>query len=267
MLDKNRYMTLSCIESKNNNCLFGCLRKLFSEIKMSRADKIRKDLKLKNGLISYQDIPKIIEYLKINSHIEVYNHIGEIIIECNNYNINNTYRLALVAEHYYVIEEIESNKKCEDCGMIYKETHECNIDTIMYYNNNITKNNLGNYIKPKSNKKIQIEQDIINDMFIFDLETFGNKESNDIHNVYALGYSHKNQYKQYYGKESGNELLKLVSSLNGTIFSAFNGSKFDYYFILKHIARTAKWHRFILDNGRILSIEWYNTLPDNVVIN
>ncbi|MGZ5551915.1 MAG: DNA polymerase, partial [Nitrososphaeraceae archaeon] len=175
------------------------------------------------------------------------------------------HKLALIAEHYYVIEEISQEKKCEYCGRIYKDEHKCDVNKILYYNDKIKKQDIDEcrYIKPLS-KGNKIDEDIVEKMFIFDLETFAGE--NDAHNIYALGYTHMGKYEQVYGKNSGDMLLEKISSLNGVTFSAFNGSRFDFYFILKHIARTAVWHKFILDGGRLLSIEWYNKLPESVTI-
>src|SRR5947208_1116568 len=158
-------------------------------MKFKRADKIRNDLGLGKDLIDYKDIPKILKYLNITNIFQIFNCKGEIIIEIDNENnegifsnmkkneiiTKQIHKLALIAEHYYVIEEISD-------------------------------------------------------------------EENDVDNIYALRYTHMGKYEQVYGKNSGDVLLEKISSLNGVTFSAFNGSRFDFYFILKHIARTAVWH-------------------------
>jgi hypothetical protein len=138
------------------------------------------------------------------------------------------HKLTLIAEHYYVIEEISQKKKCEYCGRIYKDEHKCDVNKILYYNDKIKKQDIDEcrYIKPLS-KGNKIDEDIVEKMFIFDLETFAGE--NDVHNIYALGYTYMGKYEQVYGKNSGDMLLEKMSSLNEVTFSVFNGSRFDFY--------------------------------------
>ena len=107
------------------------------------------------------------------------------------------HKLALIAEHYYVIEEISQEKKCEYCGRIYKDEHKCDVNKILYYNDKIKKQDIDEcrYIKPLS-KGNKVDQDIVEKMFIFDLETFAGE--NDAHKGWALSFDSLSKFHYLY---------------------------------------------------------------------
>src|SRR2546425_11935527 len=101
-----------------------------------------------------------------------------------------------------------------------------------------------------------------------DFETFSTDETN-YHSVYAVGFtlycSNKtDDVKIYYGMDSLDKFINNLLQMEDTILNAYNGSGFDFYFILNKMLDTQKFeiHNMVLNNGKLMNLEFSKRMTE-----
>ena len=163
--------------------------------------------------------------------------------------------LLKIAGHVYLVKDTTVYKnRCTKCGdfrdLGIETTHKCSQTKLSYYQNKICENDTL-VVKPlrKDHKKKWV---------FWDLETMPCGRG-EVHSVYAVGWwdCETERYFVEYGKKSFSKFLKWVGENEGKTYIAFNGAKFDFYFIQNAILnKTNHKPRHINSNGRLLSLCW-----------
>lgn len=160
----------------------------------------------------------------------------------------------LIAGHCYLVLDGHIYKyKCDKCGdtRVYglNKDHKCVRSKVSYYQNKIVKNEIleiKNLRKDKTRKWV-----------FFDLETLpcGKGET---HQVYAVGWYDykKKKYYHSYGRGAMGEFMEWVEKHYNKTYIAFNGCRFDFYFLQKELINANETPKFLLSNGRLLALKW-----------
>ena len=269
-LSHNELIHLYCPKSSKNKCFGTCLIKGIDIYSKKRAFDVRRkcniktDIKidpktsmahqiadhLKVGYIVYHGIAKTDRMIgdSIEDSFKVYCKYG-----IDKY--KTIISLIKIAGHCYLINDKTIYKrKCNKCGIDRKtgirSDHKCSATKISYFQSKICKNPI------MKCSKLRIEKE--KNWVIFDLETLpcGPGET---HMVYAVGwYDYRNDDYQYrYGKNAFNEFMQWTEQHSkGKTYMAYNGYRFDFYFIQNYIINSGNTPSFILNGGRLLSLNW-----------
>ena len=190
----------------------------------------------------------------INQSFKLYAKYGKID--------ENTIDILLLAGHAYLInDKTIYNIKCTKCGDTRKfgieSNHTCNPTRISYYQKQICNND--NILTIKSLKKDKQRKWVF-----FDLETLPCGKG-AVHNVYAVGwYDYQAQkYHVSYGKQSMITFIKWVLKNPGNTYIAYNGAKFDFYFLQNQLLKEKITTNYLNSGGRLLSLKWGGTTTKN----
>ena len=277
------YRKLSTPKTKNNNCGISLLLTDHKKItgKTLYANKIRKLYYTHNNALTPEELDKTAKAIN-HPGFCVENKYGKII---HTYGTGQL-RLMLRSGHYY-FSEIKKMTKCRKCGQIYLEKHDkqnCSIRNNFLNRQKDKKNIVSNSIpkKFKEGEKRLIYVD--GEMFI---QPFNNakvlkyvdKENKEWEQMegkfipYAWGiYDTKlEKYEAYYGKNANKKFIDYLLNLNldkkkktkgyGTIkpiIVAYNGSRFDFHFILNNLLQRGEEVEILLQksSGKLLKVEW-----------
>ncbi len=100
------------------------------------------------------------------------------------------------------------------------------------------------------------------DIIHFDLETF--QESTN-HVPYACGWFNQ-EYKVTYGKDCINAFIDDIINLENKAISAYNGSGFDFYFLINKLTdRGVHVKDIILTNGKVMTFRYGKEESENKV--
>ena len=240
-------------QSKNNDCLFMCIHSALDLKGNYLALDTRKKLGLEKGsMIHIDTIEPIAKHYNISIHlhdmdgerIKIYNSDAEKIVNIMLYITDGN------LGHYVLI--TNEIKNCDKCLHSYfKEGHKCNVRRQMWVNRH---KGLRQVIPSKVFKDIPFQDD---KMFYFDLETFKPNDTDAII-PYAVGWYNKT-YRQLYGSESWNGFMNVILNLEDKIICAYNGSGFDFHFLMTEILnRDIKISNVIMNNGRLMSFTFGN---------
>ena len=243
-------------KSRNNNCLLACIHH-FLDIKTENKfiyEHKRKELGLTEGLISIDKLTDIARHYKIT--INLFN-IGAELVNTYNAGCDKVCNMMLFIQenglgHYVLIEgEV---KLCDKCGKNWIKKHKCNLRRQMWINRMSGKRNV---IPANVNRDTKHDD---SQMFYFDLETFKDEGTFAI-TPYAVGWDCDNVYQQRYGKDAWAEFYNFAIKQRNKILCAYNGSSFDFHFLLNHLLMEGEQIKdMILSNGRIMSF----TFGDNI---
>ena len=243
-------------KSRNNNCLFACIHHFLnikSENKFIYEHK-RKALGIPDGLVSIEKLTDVARHYNIT--INLFNITAELV---NTYNAGCEKVCNLMSYietnglgHYVLIEgEV---KQCEKCGKNWIKKHKCNLRRQMWINRMSGKRNV---IPANVNRDTKHDD---SQMFYFDLETFKDQGTDAI-TPYAVGWYCNEEYQQRYGKDAWNDFYNFAIQQRNKILVAYNGSSFDFHFLLNHLLMEGQEIKnMILNNGRIMSF----TFGDNI---
>lgn len=273
-VDANTTVKFINHKSIGNNCLIQCFNEAYGVSgRELKAAKVRAELKLEPGTkIDMKYIPKLSKYYNtmfpdqqkgyvlINQSLKVllFSHpsgkkVDELIIEDGDDRLN-LIQLCLMNEHYYTY-EVTSYQKCTGCGeklLSSNDTHKCDKNRASFYTSKIS-------CSKNMVRSVKIEEDKIDyeNIVHWDLETFQPADGGVRHEIYASGfYDHK--YKSYYGEDAGRKTIDHFMQMQGRTISAYNGSGFDYTFLLDNLtARGANIENLIMNNGRIMSFTYH----------
>jgi hypothetical protein len=242
-------------KSKNNNCGIVCILK-FLGIKGNtmKPDHVRTLCQLpKDQPLTPIEIKRIAKHFDIG--ITISDEKMQIIISRDLMN-KKVCNLILKSGHYMLLGEETRYKICENknCNRVLLESntdHVCNAKRETYKNNMINGQNDYIPIKPiKEANKIDYDS-----MIFFDLETFPLGKTRS-HEPYACGYYHEKYYVDY-GEGCMTNFVDYIIKQKNTIVSAYNGSGFDYYFLLnKLIEKKVVVSNMILMNGKLLGFKY-----------
>lgn len=248
------YFKIHNYNSKNNNCAIAVfLNQLNIKTNGKRHDQYRKEMNLQpNTKIDYTDLHVLANYFKCS--YSCVNEEYKILVQDLKGKEQADVILCLKNEHYYGL-EITHIHKCESCGKSYIDAHKCNQNRANYYQaeqklklkmHMIRKRNT--VLKPKI-----IYDDVVN----FDFECFQNKYMNKSE-VYAAGYVVGDKYVVHYGKDALKDMVDDFLEMKGKIFNAYNGSRFDNYFIINELhERNISIEKIMISGGRVLSAQFH----------
>lgn len=250
--DENNCIILESPKTKNNNCLFGVYNKYFNQTGNSlKPDNIRKELGIPlNEKIGIELIDKIhnyyLEKLNRGDGYQVVNQDNKIIAMKGN-DINQMIKIYLRNEHYYLM-HFKYKKKCFKCGRIYWNKHTCSKNMVHKYNLRVK--------KMISKQDIEEKKEInYNNVINYDLETFVGPDKKLI--PYACGWLHNGNYHMTYGKNCMNDFVDYLMNQKNIILNAFNGSRFDHYFLIDTLVnKNINVDNIILSNGRVVSFNF-----------
>ena len=279
-LSHNELLRIYCPKSSDNRCFDMCLKKAthskVNSVLNRRQLNIPKNKKINP---SSNDAHLIADSLGVNSYV-VYqgivkpNRIPNDSIDLSlkkicEYGKQNgkIVRLILIAGHFYLIRDNYIYKrKCKNCGKEYARgmpiTHKCDKYNVSYYQKMICKNNVMPSYKLRTDK--------CKNWVFFDLETLpcGVGQS---HSVYAVGwYNYATEtYHHSYGRDSMQQFMDWINTHNDKTYIAYNGSKFDFYFLQNMLIQQNTIPQYLMTNGRLLSLKWnknrvwdlYNFMP------
>ena len=160
----------------------------------------------------------------------------------------------LIAGHCYLVKDTHIyTYECSKCGdtRVYglDKNHKCKPSRVSFYQKMILKNDIMDIKNLRTDKT--------RNWVFFDLETLpcGKGET---HQVYAVGwYDYKaNKYHYSYGKEAMSEFMGWVEKHHDKKYIAFNGCRFDFYFLQNELIKDGENPKFMLSAGRLLSLKW-----------
>ena len=281
-LSPNELIRLYCPKTSNNRCFDMCLIKAKQIINQNNNNKklnpysIRKKLNIptdtrinpkSNHAHQIADLLNIsyrvwLGIINPNRNInDPFHKSLKLYSKYGNINDPNTADIVLLAGHSFLaIDKNVYKLKCNNCGDTRKfgieTTHKCNNTRVSYYKNKICKQNtlkITNLRKDKHKKWV-----------FFDLETLpcGKGET---HNVYAVGWYdfQNNKYYYQYGKQSMQNFMKWIHNNPGNKYIAYNGAKFDFYFLQSSLIKQNIKTNYLNSYGRLLSLKWGGSLTKN----
>jgi len=247
---KNEVIRLTNAKSKNNNCIFLCFI-IGGNMKGNQVkpDVIRQKIGLKFGeKVTIKDVEKVADYFKIGYFL--WNQNWEIIGQKTYDDPMNFIHIYLRNDHYYLV-NITKYDKCKSCGKkMNLNKHKCNINVTNYFQSQIMKNK--SFVRVR---KIKHDPIAYEDVIHYDLETFQDPKAK-CHVPYACGWWNK-EYKVTYGKDCFNQFIDELVKQDNKIISAYNGSGFDFYFIIDTLTeRGVDVTEIILTNGKVMSFKF-----------
>lgn len=241
--------------SDGNNCAINCLKHITDN--KERADVIRKKLGLvPNTHITIDQLAVLSDYFKVR--INVLDFMGKHLKSIGEYAEGCTLLLTHKdgTGHYRIVKNTVDQIKCASCGAlygVYQKNHFCNPNKMKYY----TKQKMGYEIVLQSKKCSRTENMDYDNMIYFDLETFINDKG--IATPYACGW-HNTDYQVRYGEGCMNEFIEMLGKETNKVVCAYNGSRFDFYFLLNEfIKRDIEVRDFLINNGRLMGFSWGGT--------
>ncbi|MDR3478843.1 MAG: hypothetical protein P4M14_12535 [Gammaproteobacteria bacterium] len=257
-------------KSKNNNCLIQCFNHAYGVSgRELKAAKVRKELKI--GAEEMIDMDYVIPMSKwYSKRFKQQRGVALVIKKLDllkfdhplysqeEYKLsedqdNDMVRICLMNEHYDTY-KVVCYRKCDVCGQKTKDiSHKCNKNVASYYNTKISK-------KKDMVKSNKIAEDKIDYESIvhWDTETFqpGGKDGVR-HQIYASGFYDRG-YKVYYGEEAGEKSINRFLKMENRIINAYNGSGFDYIFLMDELtARRAYIEDMVMNNGRLMAFSYH----------
>ena len=279
-ISQNETVRLISPKSKNNNCLPQAI--LFACGSKKRAHILKKKRGLDiNVMWDYEKdgewlVDQIKEAkkrgvkiydLKVKPNRVLYNNL------CSTYKTlfeypkrkTNPINIGLIGEHFYVIENMTYEGVCSKCGqkcknMMAHHKKGCNPKKLLYYQTTKQKQNWlrGTSLRYDSKKENWV---------FFDLETFGDLSNHSLCKVYAVGWydCKENKYYNSYGKNSMKTFIEYVLSHKNKKYMAYNGCRFDFYFLNHHLIQKKITTDFLLNSGRLLALKWGTAGEENEV--
>ena len=258
-------------KSKNNNCFPQAI--IYASKSKKRAHNLKQKRKLEpNAMWDYEKdgkwlidrIPKakrrgvVIYDMKVKPNRDAYSNLPSTYKTLFEYpkNKSNPINIGLIGEHFYVIEKITYKGKCGKCGQECKNLMEhskkgCNKRKLLYYETKVKNQSFlrGTSLRYDSKKENWV---------FFDLETFGDVSNHSLCEVYAVGWfdCKTNKYHSSYGKNSMKKFMEFVLSHNNKKYIAYNGCRFDFYFLNHHLIQNKITTDFLLNTGRLLALKW-----------
>lgn len=238
-------ITLYNPKSINNNCIIMCFN---YHLNLKGNGKFKPNtVRKKSGIpfgekIKYSDIRKICDYYNKENELCGFILYDENFIPILHYNCDQTQafyengeskirivHLYACADHCYNIIK-PCKKKCGKCGRVAYNHTSCPIDRQNFYANKKLKQRFVTIKKIKEEPLLDYE----NKLVYFDLETL---QTDFQHEVYAVGWYDNNGYKQEYGRGSMNKFMDYISTVEEKTITAYNGSSFDFYFLMKELLK------------------------------
>lgn len=266
---KDAFIHLHNHKSTGNNCLFACFNAAYGVAgNVVKPSSVRKELGLKEDVkVNMKYIRKISDYYNkklkqkkgyvlINQENEIikFNHPMGKAVEEYDHRDDAVVRLYIAHEHYFTYDCIVYYK-CQECGQKLSSKsseHTCNPQKASYHNHIITKQK--DVVRNKSivaKSKINYEE-----VVHWDLETF---EPTDgvRHQVYASGFYDK-KYKVFYGQDAMDKTIDYFLNMKNKTISAYNGSGFDFYFLIDYLtARGATIEHLLINGGKVMTFEFF----------
>jgi hypothetical protein len=256
MTKRTTTIKIHSLKSTNNNCLLQCFNNKYEvNGNVMKCDTVRKDLGIPLGsIIEYSNIPKISEYynkrFKKDIGYCVMNAKQEFISVGGN--VKDYVQLFLRNDHYYLFDYI-NHRICKECGEKLRDensTHKCNIERVSYHNRIIKEEN--NLVKVQNVRDKELID--YNRVVTWDLETF---QHTNRHEAYASGWKVDGVYKVEYGQNCIEKTIDEFCTYKNRIVSAFNGSGFDFYFLLDKLTeRGVCIKNLIINGGKLMSFEF-----------
>lgn len=217
---------------------------------------IRKEIGLKEGsLVNVSDIQKILDWYnkKFNKNfgLMLCNQRMEIILNlCPKF--QERINICLRDEHYFEV-KVKNMNKCKECFITYNEAEEhiCDLKRKTYVQHQI-KGNKKDIVISKHLKEDRLNY---NQVIHLDFETLTEDNGNQV--VYASGIYCENDYTCFYGKDALEKTVEFLVNQKNKIINAYNGSRFDYYMIMKELNKRGHYVKNIVNaNGSLMYFEF-----------
>lgn len=274
---------LTSPKSKDNNCLLNCFNiSLNKRGNKSTSIQIRRECGFEKATpIHWEDAHKVAKWHKCNMELFLHPLAHEHDIKDRFVYAEDapTVRIHLMNGHYVVENNRTSYFICTDCGAgLHKDPKtgkrrgvkcqyegqttcvKCDPSTKSYFR--IIKKKMK--ILAKKTRKTQKRVSLANIVF-YDLETFQNKDM-DKSECYAVGFMRGTDTHPtiYHGKNALDSFIEYVKECEDTIFVAFNGARFDHYFLVNKLLKekvpievnSRGEKKVVVSNGRVLSFEF-----------
>lgn len=234
---------IKTMKSKNNNCGIACL--LFNTKINTQQNTIRKKcgIELEREL-NFGDLEKVATYLKIGFRIWIQDE-GILCVKKNfglDQEIVTDILYNAVTKHYNVLQLQNSKKQCTLCGAFIRRKHKhvCNARKIDFYRKFKTKN----LTACASFKDISEEPHDYSNVYVFDLETFPEKED-QIHVPYACKIQNvgtKQEWLRYGSGEVLSDILSISEQYTSVLYEDKNVGEDTGSFIYKR-RNDKKWKK------------------------
>jgi hypothetical protein len=279
-LNDNMVLHLSSHKSSGNNCLITCFNHSYGVAgNVMKPSIVRAALDLEDGeKIDIDVLPRMSDYYneklekkmgyvlinQNNEVIEFYHPNGKKKADLNmndHDDLKDLVKLCIINEHYYTYSLI-IYYKCETCGRQLNsdnKTHTCSKNSASYYRSMILKKY--DVVRSRS-----IEDDKIdyNNVVHWDTETFQKEDGGIRHEVYASAFYYKKKYHVHYGKGSMDKTVDAFLEMENKTISAYNGSTFDFYFLLDKLTdrEGVQIENLLVKGGKVMSFSYHTGDPE-----
>lgn len=159
-----------------------------------------------------------------------------------------------VIGHYMILRKRKA-PVCAACGRVFMSTHVCDPKRASYFQNEIRKKNV--LLRPDKSKGTPKTVPFSAErLFCYDLET---RQQGPSHVVYAAGFKKgSEEYQAVFGRDALAVMVECMRSSPGYYGVAWNGSRFDAYFIMAYLLEQGvnlSRSNLIISHGRILSLD------------
>lgn len=226
--------------STGNNCLFWCIRRTFPELDFD-ARSVRGVLRLAPSTrLTVADAMEVANALEIplrvrDAHRDLRITENDLAADALARN-GKTCDVLLADHHYFLVKSIDRQvKECGACGRHYYGMHRCNPERAAYYARVVRGREAGEPKYLKVTRAADVKVTLKRRIFFFDLETFGHAAERR-HEVYCAAWMmlEDERPERSFGPDSFNEMFAiLVDAREDYMICAYNGSGFDFHFLLK----------------------------------
>lgn len=278
---KDGYRFVSPKATTNNNCFFTSLKALglmeLTETGAGLANK-RNYIRAVFKIAANQPIPfcltiAIFEKFRTDKgEFKLFvrcEETQEILSSTGSDDKVNHRTIKLENSHYEAFISIDKEKaKCKACWKTYvvnpDKPHKCCTSTLSFVNNTKNGRTKKDLSIPERAIKTAMKKDKKNNtgtVIHYDLETYPvEKNGFRIHVPYVVGYNHFDSFQYFAGRNCMEKFVDYLLAIEAKVtVNAYNGAKFDHYFVRKELIRR-KMHptEFNVNNGAIIKFTFAN---------
>lgn len=252
--------------SKDNNCFFTSARELFPELMaLTRwpmrnwCNARRKEFGLTAGAPISSTIA--IAMLKLHAKGEWRVHSFDLANGFEESTEGKAHEIRLDEGHWTKVES-SPQSRCEECGRRYYDRHKCSEKRKAFFAAKIKYLPPGEkrprFVLPSKKKEEEEYEHIIH----FDLETMPGPDK--VHRAYSVGYVIGAEYREKVGSDCMREFIADIEEVTSQeeggkwFLNAYNGSRFDFFPLLRELLDQGKHPQFTLQGGAIIILEWGN---------
>jgi hypothetical protein len=243
------YYKAVSLKSRDNNCAIQCfIYACGLKGNQVKPSGVRKKVGLLQGTkVDIGDLDKLAKYF--NKAYVLYNQEDEQIAVSDK-QPGDPLLLKLENDHYFVLEHCIF-KTCQKCFTRYADKHNCNVNVESFVKTKLKKGKRDIVNNCRTYEREEVDYDR---MMHVDFETF---QESYRHVVYAVGMSVGSNYSSLYGKDAFSQFMDVLQKCEDMTINAYNGSSFDYYFIIDELTkRGIEVTDIIYNSGKVLSFKF-----------